>query len=536
MPPHDAQACDSLHSGGGVSGSVLNYRLAFAKSLLNYSAVNILIATSEAVPFAKTGGLADVCGALPQALARLGHNISVIMPGYRQVTAAAADRQWSLEETSSEFGVPVGQNCITGHLQQTVVDGVRYYFVQQPEYFDRPGLYGEDGVDYRDNCERFVFFSRAVLEAVRSINPPIDLIHCNDWQTSLIPVFIDAEYRVARGYESLSTLLTIHNLAYQGRFWHWDMLLTGLDWRYFQWRRLEFYGGLNLLKGGIVYADAINTVSPTYAEEIQTPELGCGLEGVLHQRRHQLTGILNGVDYNDWNPAHDALLPKTYDAQSWQMGKSTCKAHLQQTLGLTVDPRIPILGFVGRIVEQKGVGLIAEVMKSWANHENVQWVILGTGDQELETQITELATTCPHRVAAKIEFSNEMAHQIEAASDIFLMPSRYEPCGLNQLYSLKYGSVPLVHSTGGLSDTIVNCTDETLQHKTATGFTFDEYHLAAFEATLKRAVDLYNSQPQLWQQIVQTGMNQDWSWNQSARSYANLYQRTIHHVREPIQN
>ncbi|MCA9263225.1 MAG: glycogen synthase, partial [Planctomycetales bacterium] len=399
----------------------------------------ILMATTEAVPFAKTGGLADVCGRLPIELTKLGHEVAVIMPAFRSVLRG----EYDLELTGVEFEIPLGSHVIEGELLRGRLPGsdVPIYFVRNDDYFDRPHLYGEGGTDYRDNCQRFIYFARAVLESLRHLEFDVELIHCNDWQTGLIPVYLNAEYRSARGYEEMATMMTIHNMAYQGRFWHWDMLLTGLDWKYFNSRELEFYGDLNFLKAGIVFADAITTVSPRYSEEIQGPELGCGLEGVLRNRRSVLRGILNGVDYGVWNPRTDTFLPANYGPDNWRSGKAQCKAALQAHTGLKVDPQTPLLGFVGRLAEQKGATFIAEIMRKWASHDDTQWVILGTGDPEVERRLTEAAQLMPGRAVVQIDFNERLAHQIEAASDMFLMPSRYEPCGLNQMYSLKYGAV-----------------------------------------------------------------------------------------------
>ncbi len=495
--------------------------------------VNVLFATSEAVPFAKTGGLADVCGALPAELQKLGHQTSLIMPAYRRVHQAGLE----LTDTGVELNIPVGQQIVSARVLTASPDnGVRVYFIDRPEYFDRDSLYTENGTDYRDNCERFVFFSRAVLETIRELNLKTEVVHCNDWQTALIPILLDAEYRTNPGYESLATVLTIHNLAYQGRFWHWDMLLTGLDWQYFDWRRLEFHGDLCLLKGGLVYANTLTTVSPKYAEEIQSEPLGCGLENVLYRRREHLHGILNGVDYSQWNPATDPHIAANYsvDTPSWQSGKAACKADLQRRMGLTVNPEIPLLGFVGRLAEQKGVELITEVMRSWVSTKDIQWVILGTGQPELEKQLGDIAKDHPARVSVNIAFSNEVAHQIEAGADMFLMPSRYEPCGLNQLYSLRYGTAPIVHATGGLHDTISNCTEESLQEGTPTGFSFNDYHVSALAGTLRWAVEVYRNRPDAWQQIIANGMRQDWSWQRSATSYAKVYEETIARVKQTV--
>jgi starch synthase len=312
------------------------------------------------------------------------------------------------------------------------------------------------------------------------------------------------------------------------------MLLTGLDWKFFNWRQLEFYGNLNLLKAGIAMADTITTVSPRYADEIQHPELGCGLEGILHHRSDALHGILNGVDYSVWNPEIDEMITQKYDVESWKAGKAANKAALQRDLGLAEEPTAPLLGFVGRLAEQKGAMLIADVMQKWASRNSAQWVLLGTGDPELERHLSEIASNCPRRVAVHVGFSEAMAHRIEAAADIFLMPSRYEPCGLNQMYSLKYGAVPIVHETGGLADTITDANPATLGDKTANGFSFVHYNAQAFEQSLIRAREIYHDYPQLWGQIVMTGMQQDWSWRRSAERYAELYEQTIQHVKQTV--
>lgn len=492
----------------------------------------VLIATSEATPFAKTGGLADVCGTLPLELKKLGHDVALIMPGYHQALAAAD----LIASPGLPLEIPVGNQIVTGEIRQAFLPGseVPVYFVCHDDYFGREGLYGQDGEDYRDNCQRFVFFSRAVLEAIRVLELQIDVLHCNDWQTGLIPAYLGTEYHGARGYENISSVFTIHNLAYQGRFWHWDMLLTGLDWKYFNWQQLEFFGELNLMKAGIVFADAITTVSPRYAEEIQQAQYGCGLDNVLKHRSECLTGILNGVDDTTWNPETDAFLPQQYGPQTWIRGKAACKKELQQSLGLTVAPNTPMLGIVSRLAEQKGLELVLDAMRVWVQQHDVQWVILGTGDRRIETELEQLAALYPDHVAAKLEFNEPLAHQIEAASDMFLMPSRYEPCGLNQMYSLKYGAVPIVHATGGLYDTVTNLSPASRTDGTANGFSFFDYNSAAFEAALQRACECYRNDRQTWQQIVTTGMQQDWSWTRSAEHYAELYQQTVSRVRQSI--
>jgi starch synthase len=492
--------------------------------------VNIVFASSEVAPFAKTGGLADVCGSLPIDLQRLGHNVAVMMPAFRQVKQGGHH----IEPMNVRFDIPIGTKIVRGRLLRGVLPGsdVPVYFVEQDDYFDRPELYRVKGEDYKDNCERFTFFCRAVLEAMRMLKLDVDVVHCHDWQTGLIPAYLQLEYLHCAGYEEVASLLTIHNLAYQGIFWHWDMLLTGLDWKYFNWHQMEFYGKLNLLKTGIVFADGINTVSQRYAEEIQSDPLGCGLEGVLQQRADVLTGVVNGVSYDVWNPAVDPHLPAQYDDRTWQQGKPQCKAALQQELGLPVEASTPLIALVGRLSEQKGWDLVMEVMQRWVQEVDAQWVILGTGEPEYHEALGRLAREYPHRVVARLEFSDPLAHRIEAGADIFLMPSRYEPCGLNQLYSLKYGTVPVVRSTGGLADTVIDATPEALTQGTATGFSFERYDSHDLATALGRAWATYKNDPKTWQTLVETGMRQDWSWSASARKYVELYEQVRERKRQ----
>jgi starch synthase len=508
--------------------------------------LNIVFATSEVTPFAKTGGLADVCGALPIDLQRAGHNVAVLMPAYRQVKSGG----FNIEPLGVKFDIPIGNKIVRGRLLRSVLPGsdVPIFFVEQDDYFDRPELYRHKGEDYKENCERFVFFCRAVLEAIRLLHLDVDVIHCHDWQTSLIPAYLHIEYLHTHGYENIASLLTIHNLAYQGIFWHWDMLVTGLDWRYFNLHQMEFYGKLNLLKTGIVFADWLTTVSPTYAKETQTEELGCGLDGALRQRSDQLTGIVNGVDYASWNPATDPHLPPwpgtgsneraNYDVSNWQAGKAACKAALQRELGLPESPRTPLIAQVGRLADQKGWDLVLDVMRRWTSQMDVQWAILGTGEPYYHEALDALCREFPGRVAVRLEFNDPLAHRIEAGADIFVMPSKYEPCGLNQLYSLRYGTVPVVRATGGLADTVTDTTPETLSRQTATGFSFEAYNASVFEGTLRRAVETYWQNQDTWRQLVETGMRQDWSWTASSQRYLEAYasaSRRHHEDRERLR-
>ncbi len=357
-----------------------------------------------------------------------------------------------------------------------------------------------------------------------------DVLHVNDWQAGLVPVYhkhLYPSYPVAAlrpRYNNLRTLLTIHNLAYQGNFWHLDMPLTGLPWRLFNHEQLEFFGRLSFLKGGIVNADLLNTVSPTYAREITTPYYGCGLQSVLTARQRDLFGIVNGIDDRVWNPATDPLIAEHYDAETVAAAKPACKQALQRHYGLRESADTPLLAVISRLADQKGIDLVGQVAPALLQHD-VQLIVLGEGQAEYHALLTSLRTQFPTQVGLTLGQSEDLAHKIEAGADIFLMPSRYEPCGLSQLYSLKYGAVPVVRATGGLCDTVVDATPQRLADGTATGFTFVAMTPTAFLATVERAVELYRTEPQRWRQLVQTGMRQDWSWRRSAGEYEKLYER-----------
>ena len=487
--------------------------------------MNIIIASSEIVPFAKTGGLADVCGALPQQLDQLGHQVTVMMPGYRSVAYGDFD----VQKTGIELEIPVGGQLVPGQLLVTTIpeSNVKVYLVANDDYFDRESLYGEKGVDYQDNAQRFIFFDRAVLEAVRLLDLQPDVIHCNDWQTGLIPVLLKAEYDSNPLYEKIASLITIHNLAYQGNFPSSAMSLTGLDWKYFNHSQMEFFDQLNLLKTGIVFADSINTVSPTYAQEIQTAEQGCGLQGVLEDRADVLSGILNGIDTTQWNPATDDLIPANFSPDDWPQGKAVCKKHLQNYFGLEQNSNTPLIGIVGRLATQKGWSLILQVMQKWLETNDFQWVVLGTGAPEFHTALTSLYQNHPHKLGLQLGFSNELAHQIEAGADMFVMPSEYEPCGLNQMYSMAYGTVPVVRRTGGLADTVVDANLETIADGTANGFLFEGFTATELEQGLGRAVEMYLHDKENWNNLVNVGIQRDWSWAVSAKAYESLYFQTI---------
>jgi len=474
-----------------------------------------------------------VLGALPRALAERDHECAVFLPLYRCSRQAGIP----LEATPIEVRVPIGPVTHTGRLYRAQPPQSRaiVYLVEHEDFFGRDdppsgkGLYQyrlPNGKmrDYPDNCSRFIFFCRAILEAFPLLGWWPDILHCNDWQTGLIPVYVRELYgRSDPRYRSLATLFTIHNLAYQGVFWHWDMTLTGLGWELFHWKQLEFYGQLNLMKAGIVFADMVSTVSPTYAQEIQTPEYGCGLDDVLRHHRGKLVGIINGVDYDSWNPATDPFLPVRYTPETVVEGKARCKAALQARLGLPVRSHVPLIGMVTRLVEQKGLDLLAMAAPQILE-EDLQLAVLGTGEPVYHELLKRLVHRWPDKVAAVLRFDEPLAHHIEGGADLFLMPSRFEPAGLNQLYSLKYGTVPLVRKTGGLSDTVTDVNAQSLANGTATGFVFKDYSAAALVQAVRRAVQTYYDAP-TWRQIQRTGMLQDWSWQRRALEYEQLYAR-----------
>ncbi len=355
-------------------------------------------------------------------------------------------------------------------------------------------------------------------------SPDVDIVHCNDWQTGLVPAYMKYRLDQHAWMEHARSVMTVHNLAYQGHFWQHDLPLTGLGWEHFNAEGLEFYGSLNFLKTGILLADMVTTVSPTYAKEITSTWHGCGLDGVLRSKGDRLVGITNGIDTAQWNPAIDGLIPTQYDVTNWQQGKAANKLKLQQRFGLTQDAQLPLIGLVGRLADQKGWDLVIDVLR-WHLEQNrpVQWAILGTGEVRYHDALAHLAAQYPDRLGLELGFSNQLAHWIEAAADIFVMPSRYEPCGLNQLYSLRYGTVPVVMATGGLVDTVTDATEENLAAKTATGFHINQFDPFSLDHVIGRALAMRYHQPTLWRQLVETGMQGDWSWGVSAQQYERVY-------------
>lgn len=495
----------------------------------NRFALNIVYLTSEAIPFARTGGLGDVCGSLPNRVSKLGHQVSIIMPAFRCVHSSGL----SIVPTDISFTIEIkSATSVSCRLLKGKLPGgdVTVWFIDQPKYFDREGLYGDGSVDYPDNAERFAFFCRASIKAMERLQMSPDVVHCNDWQTGLVPAILKLDATIGSQFSSTTTLMTIHNLAYQGNFSAEAFDFVGLGWEHFTLETFEFYRRLNFLKAGITCADTVTTVSPQYAQEITTQTHGCGLDGVLRAKSDHLHGIINGIDNEIWNPATDHLIPHQYDLTNWRVGKLANKQHLQLRFGLEANDELPLIGLVGRLADQKGWDLILPVIKKHlVEHRPTQWIVLGSGNPQLETELRSLAAQHPSRLAVYVGFNDEHAHLIEAASDLFLMPSHYEPCGLSQLYSLRYGSVPVVNPTGGLADTVVDTQEDSLEQGTATGFYLEQADSSSLDRAIGRALSIRYHQPENWSRIVTNGMLQNWSWNRSADNYIKCYERSLVH-------
>jgi starch synthase len=478
--------------------------------------MKILFAASEAAPFAKTGGLADVAGSLPPALAALGNDVRLVMPRYRCVDA---DR-FGLKRVAS-FSVPLGswqERCDV--LQGSLGNKITVYFVNKDIYFDRPELYQTRLGDFRDNAERFTFFSRAVLELCRSLDFAPDIVHCNDWQTGLVPFFLKTFYHGSAPFERTKSVFTVHNLGYQGTFWHWDMRLLGAGWEHFTPEGLEFWGKISFLKAGLVYSDIITTVSKTYSREIQTPEYGHGLEGVLAKRTSDLFGIVNGIDYDEWDPAKDGTIAQKYSVAR-PAGKAACKADLLKKTGLRENGG-PLAGMVSRLVDQKGLDILTEALQDMMSL-GLQFVVLGTGEEKYHRLLTKEADRYPDRMRVLFKYDDQLAKRIYAGADLFLMPSRYEPCGLGQLIALRYGAVPVVRKTGGLTDTVQDYNPRTGK---GTGFVFKDYSAPAFVECLERALGVYKDSKK-WKQLARCCMVQDFSWEHSAKEYEKVYKKAM---------
>ncbi|MGH9716569.1 MAG: glycogen synthase GlgA [Candidatus Acidiferrales bacterium] len=473
--------------------------------------MKILFVASEGLPYSKTGGLADVIEGLPRALRDLGHQVSVLLPRYRgnKITSTLV----------SSVTVSLGDALrFPALVEGPSSGGVRYFFVDDPEFFDRPHLYGNRNEDYPDNFARFTEFSRATIEFSKRVWLP-DVIHCHDWQSALVPVLLRTQHARDRVARSLPVVLTIHNLGYQGIFPETALRAAGLPESLFTMDALEYFGKTNFLKGGLIFADYLTTVSRRYAKEIQTPEYGFGLEGILRNRAERLIGILNGVDYAIWSPEADTLIAQNYSVHNLD-AKKTCKKDLLDSFQLPEENMDrPLVGIISRFVNQKGFDLIAEISSEMSS-ENIALAVLGTGEAKYEAAFKKLAEKYPARVGVKIGYDNTLAHKIEAGADMFLMPSRYEPCGLNQVYSLRYGTVPIVRATGGLDDTIQPFDAQTLQ---GTGFKFETYSGEALLECIRTALKAFRDQ-KAWRALQANGMAMDFSWKASAGAYVTVYE------------
>jgi starch synthase len=482
--------------------------------------MRIVQISPEAVPYAKTGGLADVAGALSAYLARSGHEVTLFLPFYRMTRAAGFEPgPVELELSPAELGLPAEASI----RSVPSTSGLRVRVVDAPELFDRDGLYGAGGADHPDNLLRFSVFCRASLCAIEE-SP--DILHVHDWQAALAAVLLRSgppPGAAAISERRPASVLTLHNLAYQGRFAEELWPETGLPDDWYRPDRLEYYGGINLLKGGIVTADRVTTVSPGYAEEISTPEFGFGLEEHIQALTHPVEGILNGIDTAEWNPADDAFLATPYDVAD-RSGKASAKRELQREFGLPESPGVPLFGIVSRLVDQKGIPLI-EALEHRFGGWPAQFVWLGTGEPRYERLIEQLDRDNPN-VGSRVAFSEPLAHLVEAGADFFLMPSAFEPCGLNQMISQRYGTIPIVHRVGGLADSVIAITPETLADGSATGIVFEPFEPDALAGAILDAIDLY-TRPETMEGVIRAGMETDFSWQASGRKYEELYERML---------
>jgi len=497
--------------------------------------LKILIVSPEVVPFAKTGGLADVTGALPKALAKLGHQVKVILPKYEMVE----ENKFHLSELKLNLPlIPIGEKTKKIAVKSHNLDfpAVEYLFMVNDEYYDRPELYKDrsTGFDYEDNDERFILFARGTLEILKALGWQPDVIHVNDWQSALIPaylktLYVDDPFFSARGESTLgrkttASVFSIHNVAYQGNLPKSTFEKIGVSKElYYPTSPFEFWGNVNFMKVGIVYSDMINTVSETYAVEIQSSaEFGYGLEGILRTRNEDLYGIINGIDYEIWSPEKDKLISHKFSPEDLS-GKKKNKELLLKVCNLAYSSKdVPIIGIISRLADQKGFDLLAQIADQLLSLD-LQIVILGTGDEKYHRFFTEMSVKYPQKISVNLRFDDPLAHLIEAGSDMFLMPSRYEPCGLNQLYSLKYGTVPIVRKTGGLADTIENYDPQTGQ---GTGFVFKNYDALELLNTIKLSLRVYQDKT-AWSMLMKNGMKKDFSWEASAKKYVEIYQKAF---------
>jgi starch synthase len=480
--------------------------------------MRILLTSSEIHPYSKTGGLADMVGALSKSLARAGHQVALVTPLY----AGIREKFPEMERIDFPLEIMLGPGVVRGEVWSiSPIPGLTVYFVDEPGFFNRPTLYHKDGVDYPDNAARFIFLSKAAVLLAAKFLDAVDLVHAHDWQTGLVPLFIAHQRKTGEWPSAPRTCMTIHNLAYQGLFAPTLYPLTNLPWDYFTPHGVEFYGKFSCLKAGIAYADQITAVSPSYAQEITTDELGCGFQGLLRHRHGALSGILNGVDYEEWDTATDPFLKHHYTVENLS-GKKTNKLELQQEIGLTVDAGIPLFGSIGRLVEQKGMDILLGALEEML-HTRLQFILLGSGSPEFERGFQELARRFPEKAAVRIGFDEALSHRIEAGADFFLMPSRFEPCGLNQMYSLRYGTIPIVRATGGLDDTVIDLTEQAEQ---ANGIKFREYSARALAKAIRKGLVLFD-ETELFHRFRLNAVAADFSEDRTAAEYMKVYERAL---------
>jgi starch synthase len=483
--------------------------------------LRVLLASSEVHPYSKTGGLADMAGALAKTLARAGHQVGVVTPLYLGIR----ERFNAVKRLEMPLDFPLGLARFRGEVWTLEPQpGLTVYFIDQPGFYQRPSLYQAHGVDYPDNGERFLFFSKAIAHLALHLPWEPEVLHLHDWQTAFAALLLYHQRRPPEGKTGPGICMTIHNLAYQGILPPGQYALANLPWDYFTPDGVEFYGKVNCLKAGIAFADVIVAVSPTYAREIMTAELGCGLDGLLRRRQDALCGILDGADYDEWSPANDPFLPRQYSLEDLS-GKLADKLELQKEFGLPPNPDVPVFGSIGRLVEQKGFRIMLGALEEMLG-ANLQFVLLGTGSSELERACQDLARRFPSRAAARIGFDEGLSHRIEAGSDFFLMPSSFEPCGLNQMYALRYGSIPIVRATGGLQDTVIDAREDAAR---ADGIKFSEYSDQALAKAIRKALALFQ-EPQALAHFRANAMKADFSWTRAADSYLAAYKRAMRHV------
>lgn len=482
--------------------------------------MNILMVSSECVPFVKVGGLADVVGTLPKYLKKQGHDVRIIMPKYRTIDGV----KYNLETLPYRLTVKIGKEQESFRIKTCFLDGdIPVYFIENMRYFNRLGIYGDDsGIGYGDNRERYIFFSKAAIEAVKAIMFRPDVIHCHDWHTGLIPAYLKTTHLNDGFFWNTSTIYTIHNISYQGSFDAADTLpLAGFSWEDYKSDKLEFYNTFNFMKAGLAYADVISTVSPTYAKEIQGPAAGNGMEVVLQARKKDLFGILNGIDYSYWNPSEDKWLNANYTSSNFQ-NKSLCKKYLQEKCRFTVDEKAFVVGCVSRFDNQKGFDLIMDTINK-VKHLNIQFVILGSGDMNIRNGLLYLKHMYPDKVSVWTTYNEPLSHQIYAGADAFLMPSKFEPCGLSQIISLAYGTVPIVNKTGGLADTIFDFSDNNVS---GNGFVFDLSKGEQCSASVANAYELYKNK-QSWNKLINNAFSSNYSWDKSIEQYEIMYNTAV---------